>query len=74
MSLFILFISFCAFSLSVTGCAQKEIVTKYKYIEKPVPKLQTINLNELNLSKDKSIKLHIKVKKVKKVEDGKESR
>ena len=61
---------FIFFSVTFAGCAEKEVVTKYKYIEKPTPALQTVNLNELNLSKDKPLDLHIKVKKVK---DGKES-
>ena len=58
-------------SFTFTGCVQKEVVTKYKYIEKPTPALQTVNINELNLSKNKSLDLHIKVKKVK---NEKESR
>ena len=43
---------FIIFSFTFTGCVQKEVVTKYKYIEKPTPALQTVNINELNLSKN----------------------
>lgn len=51
-------------NLSFNGCAKNpepEPVVKYKYIDKPTPKLQTIKINELNLSKEKPLTLHIKV-------------
>jgi len=45
-----------------TGCwfCQPEI--KYVYIKQKCPTLQKIDINDLNLSEDKKIKLHIKVK------------
>jgi len=45
------------------GCAQKpKTIIKYKYIEKPCPKLETLQLNELNLNPDKELKFNFKVK------------
>ena len=40
------------------GCADKKLV----YTPQPAPKLQVVNLNDLNLSKDKKIKLHVHIK------------
>jgi len=49
--------------LVLQGCAQKpKTIIKYKYIEKPCPKLQTLPLNQLNLNSDKELKFNFKVK------------
>ena len=40
------------------GCSEKKLV----YTPQPAPKLQIIDLNKLNLSKDKKIKLHVHIK------------
>ena len=50
-------------SIFLIGCAsQPKTIIKYKYIEKPCPKLQTINLNEMNLTQDKPLKINFKIK------------
>jgi hypothetical protein len=47
----------------LTGCSeQPKVIVKKEYIQKPTPVLQTIPINELNLSKDKKLQLHIQVK------------
>jgi len=57
----LLIITFMVFALQ--GCAQKpKTIIKYKYIEKPCPKLQTLPLNQLNLNSDKELKFNFKVK------------
>ena len=64
-NMYILFVIISLISLFIVSCSQpqKQIVVKYKYIEKPIPTLQTIKTTELNLSKEKPLKLHIKIKK-----------
>jgi len=52
---------FMTYGYFLIGCSHKPEI-KYVYIKTKCPKLQTININELNLSKDKPLKLHIKVK------------
>ena len=64
------FLNFWAFLFTFTvilffisGCSQKpQVIVKYKYIEKPCPKLQIINLDELNLNPDKPLKFNFKIK------------
>jgi len=62
-SLILYTIIFSLIIISLSGCsAQPKVIVKHDYIEKPVPKLQTVPIKDLNLSKDKVLKLHIKVK------------
>ncbi len=52
--------------VSLTGCSKTpKVIVKKEYIQKPTPVLQTVPVNELNLSKDRELKLHIKVKEKK---------
>ena len=63
MSIFLYSLIFICIIFLLNGCAQKpKTIIKHEYIEKPVPKLQTISINDLNLSKNKKIKLHIRIK------------
>ena len=52
-------------SIILTGCAnsqpKEKIVIKKIYIKQPKPKLETIKIEDLNLSKDKPLNLHIKI-------------
>ena len=54
----------------LSGCAEtqpEKVIIKKVYIKQPKPKLETINLKDLNLSNDKPLNLHIKlIKKDKK--------
>jgi len=60
-SINLLFIFLCLFIFQ--GCAQEpKTIIKYKYIERPCPKLETLQLNELNLNPDKELKFNFKVK------------
>ena len=54
----VLVLVFISIIVLFSGCAKKELVEA----PQPAPKLQTININELNLSKDKPIRLHVKIK------------
>jgi len=63
VSLFLYITIIIFFIIGLSGCAaEPKTIVKYKYIEKPTPVLQTVPLSDLNLSKDKKLKLHIEVK------------
>jgi PBP1b-binding outer membrane lipoprotein LpoB len=51
------------------GCSQKtcepqepKVIIKKVYIKQEIPKLEKVDLKELNLSKQKPLLLHVKVK------------
>jgi hypothetical protein len=59
VSLFLL----CFITFLFTGCACKEkVVYKYKYIEKPCPKLQTMPLDSINLYPEKPLDFNFTIK------------
>ena len=61
-SMFLFIFLFTSIFFILNGCAQKpKVIIKHDYIEKPIPKMQTIPIKDLNLSKSKSLKLHIKI-------------
>ena len=61
----ILFAVFLTSFFGLTGCAEtqpkEKIIIKKVYIKQQKPKLETINIKDLNLSKDEPINLHIKI-------------
>jgi len=59
---FFLFI-IALFLFFLIGCSSKpQVIVKYKYIKEPCPKLQTVDLKELKLNKEKPLKINFKVK------------
>ena len=49
-------------SIFFLGCSEQPKIV-YKYIEKPCPKLQILSLDELNLTKEKPLKIKFKIQK-----------
>ena len=58
-------IFFAPIIIILTGCAEtqpkEKIVIKKVYIKQPKPKLETVDLKDLNLSNDKALNLHIRI-------------
>ncbi len=52
-------------SIFFLGCSEQPKIV-YKYIEKPRPKLQILSLDELNLTKEKPLKIKFKIQDSKK--------
>jgi len=62
---FIYFLMISSFFLFATiGCNDQPAPQEPKiiYVQKPQPKLQTVDLKDLNLSTQHKLKLHIKIK------------
>ena len=55
---------FISFAILFIGCAQKPII-KYVYVKQQCPKIQHVNVTDLNLSKSEPMKLHIRIKDAK---------